>query len=129
MLSNGAVTFILSFFKRILAIARMWAFFSLFLSSFILNSFASGFRSFIRWTSLIVALSIQAKMMLSADDKVSPENVERTNYKLDKIMIIQINPSLVSSDDNHFQQSSRPNKHKSYQELTLKTGTHSVTKR
>jgi len=43
-------------------------------------------------------------------------------------MIIQINPRLVASDDNHFQQSSRPNKHKSYQELTLKTGTHSVSK-
>ena len=73
ILSNGAFTLILSIFKRILAIARMWAVFSLFLSSFILNSFASGFKSFIRWTSLIVALSSQAKIMLSADNKVSPE--------------------------------------------------------
>lgn len=38
-----------------------------------LNSFARGFKSFIRCTSLIVALSSQAKMMLSADDKVSSE--------------------------------------------------------
>ena len=37
-------------------------------------------------------------------------------------MIIQINPSLVSGHDNHFLQASRPNKSKSYQEFTLKTG-------
>ena len=43
-------------------------------------------------------------------------------------MIIQIYPSLVSGHDNHFLQSLRPNKSKSYLQFTLKTGTQCIKK-
>lgn len=87
---KGTFTVTSPCFKRVLAIARMWAVLSLFLSSFRLRLLAIGFRSLIRWTSLMVVLSSHTKIMVSADDKVSSETQK---IHLIKTMITQVNPS------------------------------------